>query len=39
MRDIELENIRKLKHMEDIEVISDFYDIKNLIIRKIEKNQ
>jgi len=36
IRDVELENIRKLKNMEGIEVISDFFEIKRLIIRKIE---
>jgi len=39
IRDIELENIRKLKSMEGIEVISDFHEIKSLIIRKIEGNR
>jgi archaeoflavoprotein AfpA len=39
IRDIELENIRKLKSMEGIEVISDFSEIKSLIIRKIEENR
>ncbi len=39
IRDIELENIRKLKNMEGIKVISDFTEIKNLIIRKIEGNR
>ena len=39
IRDIELENIRKLKSMEGIEVISDFNEIKRLLIRKIEGNQ
>lgn len=39
IRDIELENIRKLKNMDGIEVISEFYEIKKLIIRKIEKNR
>ena len=39
IRDIELENIRKLKSMEGIEVISDFYEIKSLLIRKIEGNR
>ena len=38
IRDIELENIRKLKNMEGIEVISDFQEIKRLIIQKIEQN-
>ena len=39
IRDIELENIRKLKSMEGIEVISDFLEIKSLIIQKIEGNR
>jgi len=39
IRDIELENIRKLKNMEGIKLISDFTEIKNLIIRKIEGNR
>jgi len=38
IRDIEIENIRKLKSMDGIEVISDFREIKNLIIRKTEEN-
>jgi len=37
IRDIELENIRMLKNMEGIEVLSDFNDIKKLIIRKINE--
>jgi len=39
IRDIEIENIRKLKSMEGIEVISDFHEIKSLIVRKIEENR
>jgi len=39
IRDIELENIRKLKSMEGIEVISDFLEVKRLIIRRIEGNR
>ena len=39
IRDIEIENIRKLKSMEGIEVISDFNEIKSLLIRKIEGNR
>ena len=39
IRDIELENNRKLKTMEGIEVISDFKDIRSLIIQKIEENR
>jgi flavoprotein len=34
IRDIELENVKKLKCMEGIIVISDFSEIKNLIIQK-----
>jgi len=37
IRDIELENIKKLKSMEGIVVISDFSEIKNLIIQKIKE--
>ncbi|NHJ21034.1 MAG: archaeoflavoprotein AfpA [Candidatus Lokiarchaeota archaeon] len=39
IRDVELENIKKLKNMEGIEVISDFSEIEKLIIRKIEENK
>ena len=39
IRDIELENIRKLKSMEGIEVIPEFSEIKSLIIRKTEENR
>jgi archaeoflavoprotein AfpA len=39
IRDIELENITKLKSMEGIEVISDFSEIKGLIVRMIEENK
>ena len=39
IRVIELENIKKLKTMEIIEVISNSPEIKSLIIRKIEENQ
>lgn len=35
IRDIELENLTKLKKMEGIVVISDFSEIKSLILRKI----
>ncbi|NVM16910.1 MAG: archaeoflavoprotein AfpA [Candidatus Lokiarchaeota archaeon] len=38
IRDIELENIIKLRNMEGIEVISNFHEIKRLIIQKIEEN-
>jgi len=37
IRDIELENIKKLKSMEGIVVISDFSEIKILIIQKIKE--
>ncbi|MFW9880665.1 MAG: flavoprotein [Candidatus Thorarchaeota archaeon] len=37
IRDIEVENIEKLKRMEGIVVISEFYDIKKIIINKIEE--
>ena len=37
IRDIELENIKKLKSMEGIAVISDFSEIKNLIIQKVRE--
>ena len=40
IRDIEIENIKKLKSMEGIVVISDFSEIKNLVIQKVkEKSQ
>ena len=38
IRDIELKNIRKLKKMEGIEVLSDFNEIKKLIIQKIKEH-
>ena len=37
IRDIELENIEKLKSMEGIHVISDFSEIKSLILEKYNK--
>jgi len=37
IRDIELENIKKLKKMEGIVVISDFSEIKPLILQKIKE--
>lgn len=37
IRDIEIENIAKLKKMEGIHVISDFSEIKALILQKIEE--
>ena len=39
IRDIELENNRKLKSMEGIHVISIFSEIKTLILQKIEGNR
>ena len=38
IRDIELENIKKLKTMEGIVVLSGFKDICNLIVQKINQN-
>ncbi|MFX1363733.1 MAG: flavoprotein [Promethearchaeota archaeon] len=38
IRDIELENIKKLKEMEGIVVISDFSEIKSLILEKLKIN-
>jgi archaeoflavoprotein AfpA len=37
IRDIELENIKKLKTMEGIVVLSEFKDIRNLIIQKVKQ--
>ena len=37
IRDIELENIKKLKIMEGIIVLSEFKDIRNLIIKKVNQ--
>ncbi len=37
IRDIEIENVEKLRKMEGIIVISDFSEIKNLIIQEINK--
>jgi len=37
IRDIEIENIKKLKRMEGIVVISDFSEIKELIIQKAKE--
>ena len=37
IKDIELENIKKLKKMEGIFVISDFSEIKHIILQKFEK--
>ena len=39
IRDIELENITKLRKMEGIIVITDFSDIKRLLATKIEENK
>ncbi|MFW9968662.1 MAG: flavoprotein [Candidatus Odinarchaeota archaeon] len=38
IRDIELENIEKLKNMEGIRVISDFSEIKSLILEQLREN-
>ena len=37
IRDIEIENIEKLRKMEGIQVISDFKEIKELILKKYEE--
>jgi flavoprotein len=37
IRDIELENIQKLKKMEGVKVISNFSEIKTLIIKKLKE--
>jgi len=37
IRDIELENVDKLRKMEGIIVIPNFSDIKEMIIRKIKE--
>ena len=37
IRDIELENIKRLKNLEGVQVISDFTEIKKLIIKKIDE--
>ncbi len=37
IRDIELENIKKLKTMEGIVLLSEFEDIRNLIIQKAKE--
>ncbi len=37
IRDIEIENVNKLKKMEGIIVISDFSEIKRIILQKLEK--
>ena len=37
IRDIELENIKKLKSMEGIVVLSEFEDIQNLIVQKVNQ--
>jgi len=39
IRDIELENIKKLKAMEGIVVLSEFKEIRNLIIQKVKLKQ
>ncbi len=38
IRDIELENIKKLKKMDGIILISNYSDIKNIIVQKINKS-
>ncbi|MFX0188007.1 MAG: archaeoflavoprotein AfpA [Candidatus Hodarchaeota archaeon] len=38
IRDIELENIKKLKRMEGIVVLSDFDEVKKTLLRKIKEN-
>ena len=37
IRDVEIENIKKLKRMEGIVVIPDFSEVKNIIIQKIKE--
>lgn len=37
IRDIEIENVKKLRKMEGVIVISEFSEIKNIIVQKIEK--
>jgi len=37
IRDIELENIKKLKNLEGIKVISEFSEIKGIIVEKIKE--
>ena len=39
IRDIELENIEKLKIMEGIVVVPNFSDIKEIILSKIKEKQ
>jgi len=39
IRDIEIENIKKLKNMEGIIVIPEFSDIREIIIKKIKEKQ
>ncbi|MFX1574082.1 MAG: flavoprotein [Promethearchaeota archaeon] len=39
IRDIEIENIRRLKQMEGIIVIPEFSKLRNIILNLIEKNQ
>ena len=39
IRDIELENIKKLKTMEGIVVLSEFKEVRNLIVQKGNQNQ
>ncbi len=37
IRDVEIENIKKLKRMEGIVVIPDFSEVKNLVIQKVKE--
>ncbi|MFX1499121.1 MAG: archaeoflavoprotein AfpA [Promethearchaeota archaeon] len=37
IRDVEIENIKRLKNLEGIRVVSEFSDIKNIILEKINE--
>ena len=37
IRDIELENVKKLKSMEGVVVLSEFKDVRNLIVQKVNQ--
>lgn len=37
IRDVEIENIKRLKNLEGIRIISEFLDIKNIILEKINQ--
>lgn len=37
IRDVEIENIKRLKNLEGIQVISEFSDIKNIVLEKINE--